>query len=100
MTAPVVGSLRRGAAVTGDGVPSRGPKPPPAPVRGALVVDTSRGDRVGEFRGVAGPYWSLRPIRGGPEWEVDPVHVRPASAKERLHAETARANARSRGAVL
>ncbi|KDQ67009.1 hypothetical protein ACFYPK_21175 [Streptomyces halstedii] len=75
---------------------SKEPEPPRVPERGTLVVDTGRGDLVGEFRGVAGPYWSLRPIRGGPEWEVDPAHVRLAGAGERLRAETARANARSR----
>ncbi|MET8706503.1 hypothetical protein [Streptomyces californicus] len=71
-----------------------------APLVGALVVDTGRADRVGVFRGVAGPYWSLRPVCGGTEWEAEPNHVRPATADERLHAETARANARSRGEVL
>lgn len=72
---------------------------PPAP--GTLVVDTVRGDRerVGEFRGVAGPYWMLRPAKGGPEWEVLPEHVRPATPAERLAARTARENARSRGEV-
>ncbi|WP_098011121.1 hypothetical protein [Streptomyces sp. sk226] len=72
--------------------------PPPAP--GTLVVDTSRADRVGEFRGVAGPYWSLRPVGGGVEWEVEPRHVRPAVLIEQLRARTARLNARSRGEVL
>ncbi|MDT0399960.1 MULTISPECIES: hypothetical protein [Streptomyces] len=64
------------------------------------MVDTSRRDCVGEFRGVAGCYWSLRPVRGGVEWETEPDRVRPATPAERLHAETARANARSRGEVL
>ncbi|MFJ5889911.1 hypothetical protein [Streptomyces californicus] len=64
------------------------------------MVDTNHADRVGVFRGVAGPYWSLRPVCGGTEWEAEPNHVRPATADERLHAETARANARSRGEVL
>ncbi|MFD5900884.1 hypothetical protein ACFWHG_05220 [Streptomyces microflavus] len=73
---------------------------PVLPEIGALVVDTGRGDRVGEFRGVAGPYWSLRPVSGGTEWEAEPEHLRPADPMERLHAETARANARSRGALL
>lgn len=74
----------------------QGPPPP-----GALVVDTSRRerDRVGEFRGVAGPYWMLRPAKGGPEWEVLPEHVRPATPAECLAARTARENARSRGEV-
>ncbi|RLL67053.1 hypothetical protein [Streptomyces sp. Z26] len=70
------------------------------PVVGAVVVDTGCGDRVGEFRGVAGPYWLLRPVRGGREWEADPGHVRAASARERLAAWNARCNARSRGEVL
>ncbi|MFI6964943.1 hypothetical protein [Streptomyces sp. NPDC050149] len=75
-------------------------RPPP---RGTLVVDTSRGDRdrerVGEFRGAAGPYWMLRPAKGGPEWEVLPEHVRAATPAEALAARTARENARSRGEV-
>ncbi|MFH8881383.1 hypothetical protein [Streptomyces californicus] len=82
------------------------PAAPPAsellalPVLGALVVDTGRGDRVGEFRGVAGPYWSLRPVGGGTEWEAEPHRVRPALLMEQLRARTARLNARSRGEVL
>ncbi|MFC5799440.1 hypothetical protein [Streptomyces formicae] len=63
------------------------------------MMDTSR-RRVGEFRGVAGPYWSLRPLGGGAEWEAEPEHVRPADPRERLSAETARVNARSRGDLL
>ncbi|MFI1935038.1 hypothetical protein [Streptomyces sp. NPDC020330] len=70
------------------------------PAPGTLMVDTSRGNRVGEFRGVAGLYWSLRPVGGGIEWEVEPRHVRPALPIEQLRARTARANARSRGEVL
>ncbi|MCC5036316.1 hypothetical protein DMH02_024795 [Streptomyces sp. WAC 00631] len=66
---------------------------------GVLMMDTSC-DRVGEFRGVAGPYWSLRPIGGGTEWQAEPEQVRPVDPIERLHAETARANARSRGEWL
>ncbi|MFF3019780.1 hypothetical protein [Streptomyces sp. NPDC057939] len=75
-------------------------KPPQPPSAGALVVDTSRGDRVGEFRGVAGPYWSLRPVRGGTEWEAEPRHVRPAEPMERMRAENARRNARSAKGLL
>ncbi|MCX4652216.1 hypothetical protein OG249_09935 [Streptomyces microflavus] len=74
--------------------------PPDLPAPGTLLVDTSRADRVGEFRGVAGLYWSLRPMGGGIEWEVEPQHVRPALPIEQLRARTARANARSRGEVL
>ncbi|MFG3406244.1 hypothetical protein [Streptomyces sp. NPDC048142] len=75
-------------------------EPPDPPIPGALVVDTARGDRVGEFRGVAGPYWSLRPVGGGAEWEAEPRRVRPALLIEQLRARTARLNARSRGEVL
>ncbi|WP_443080696.1 hypothetical protein [Streptomyces sp. PTD5-9] len=64
------------------------------------MVDTTQGERVGEFRGTAGPYWSLRPVRGGVEWEADPTRVRPADPMERLRAETVRANRRSRGELL
>ncbi|MFD4794302.1 hypothetical protein [Streptomyces anulatus] len=74
--------------------------PPALPAPGTLLVDTSRADRVGEFRGVAGPYWSLRPVGGGAAWEVEPRHVRPAVLMEQLRARTARLNARSRGEVL
>lgn len=80
--------------------PSTTSTPAPAPAPGTLLVDTSRADRVGEFRGVAGPYWSLRPVGGGAEWEVEPRHVRPAVLIEQLRARTARLNARSRGEVL
>lgn len=91
-----------------DAVPTAPERPvvPPAPEPlflpglGALVVDTGRGDRVGEFRGVAGPYWSLRPVGGGTEWEAEPQRVRPALLMEQLRARTARLNARSRGEVL
>ncbi|MCX2969352.1 MULTISPECIES: hypothetical protein [Streptomyces] len=69
------------------------------PKPGTLVVDTHRG-QVAEFRGVAGPYWSLRPVCGGAEWDAEPAHVRPAEPIERLRAEVARANARARGELL
>ncbi|AWZ07515.1 MULTISPECIES: hypothetical protein [unclassified Streptomyces] len=73
---------------------------PPPPTPGTLVVDTSRDDRVGEFRGLAGPYWALRPVRGGPEWEAEPRDVRLPDPMERLRAETARRNARSTEGLL
>ncbi|MER5812539.1 hypothetical protein ABT143_30875 [Streptomyces sp. NPDC002033] len=73
---------------------------PPPPVPGTFVVDTGHADRVGEFRGLAGPYWSLRPVRGGPEWEAEPARVRLADPMERLRAETARRNARSAEGLL
>lgn len=80
--------------------PAKVPEVPEVLEPGALMVDTSRDDRVGEFRGVVGPYWSLRPLGGGTEWDAEPEHVRPADPIERLSAETARANARSRGELL
>jgi len=64
------------------------------------VVDTGHGGRVGEFRGLAGPYWSLRPVCGGPEWEAEPERVRLADPMERLRAINARKNARSEGRIL
>lgn len=76
------------------------PQPSRPPALGALVVDTSRADRVGEFRGMAGVRWSLRPVGGGREWEAEPGHVRPALVMEQLRARTAWLNARSRGEVL
>ncbi|ARF77312.1 hypothetical protein ACIOD0_16425 [Kitasatospora albolonga] len=75
-------------------------EPPRVPNRGAVMVDTSLGDRVGEFRGLAGPYWSLRPIGGGREWTARPQDVRPALPIEEIRAKNNRMNARSRGEVL
>ncbi|MEE1771894.1 hypothetical protein PUR34_27985 [Streptomyces sp. JV185] len=74
-----------------------GPVPPSV---GALLVDVSRRDRVGEFRGTAGPYWSLRPVGGGTEWEAEPASLRAPSPMERMRAEIARCNARSEGRIL
>ncbi|WP_405436297.1 hypothetical protein [Streptomyces anulatus] len=84
----------------GENLRPNNQEPPDLPAPGTLLVDTSRADRVGEFRGVAGPYWSLRPVGGGAEWEVEPRYVRPAALIEQLRARTARLNARSRGEVL
>ncbi|MCP3822358.1 hypothetical protein NLX86_31015 [Streptomyces sp. A3M-1-3] len=64
------------------------------------MVDTARTNSIGEFRGLAGPYWSLRPVGGGPEWEAEPEHVRTPTPAERLSAENSRQNARSRGDLL
>jgi hypothetical protein len=85
--------------VSGESVLAHRREPPPVPALGALMVDTSGEGRVGEFRGVVGPYWSLRPICGGTEWDAAPAYVRPATPAERLSARTARENARSRGEV-
>lgn len=60
------------------------------------MVDTGHGNRTGEFRGLSGPYWSLRPVNGGSEWEAVPGQVRPPTPAERLTGENARVNARSR----
>ncbi|MFD7526863.1 MULTISPECIES: hypothetical protein [unclassified Streptomyces] len=84
---------------TEDGPPSE-QQPSQVPAPGTMLVDTSRRDRVGEFRGVAGPYWSLRPVCGGTEWEAEPVDVREPSPIERLRAEISRRNARSEGRIL
>ncbi|MFJ1924223.1 hypothetical protein [Streptomyces sp. NPDC088131] len=81
-------------------VPPDGQEPAHVPTPGTLMVDIGRGNQVGEFRGLAGPYWSLRPVCGGQEWEAEPEHVRRADPIERLRAENARCNARSRGEVL
>lgn len=70
------------------------------PAVGALVVDASRPGVIGEFRGIAGPFWQLRPVTGGAEWQADPEQVRFADRTERLRAENARCNARSRGERL
>ncbi|WP_231626327.1 hypothetical protein [Streptomyces apocyni] len=87
--------------MSGKNTPAeRQASPPPVPAPGTLVVDTSCARGVGEFRGLAGPYWSLRPLCGGTEWEAKPEHVRLAAPIERLQAENARCNARSRGELL
>ncbi|MFJ2921290.1 hypothetical protein [Streptomyces sp. NPDC087307] len=65
-----------------------------------LFRDSGHGDRVGEFRGVVGPYWSLRPLGGGVEWEAEPEWVQALTPAERLSAENALRNLRSsRGGV-
>ncbi|TXS67409.1 hypothetical protein [Streptomyces sp. sk2.1] len=75
-------------------------EPPQVPSPGTLLVDTGHRNRVGEFRGVSGPYWSLRPVCGGTEWEAEPADVRAPEPMERLRAEIARCNARSAGRIL
>jgi len=86
--------------VSAQNVPPDGHGPAHVPAPGTLVVDTGNGDQVGEFRGLAGPYWALRPVCGGPEWEAEPERVRPADPMERLRAINARKNARSEGRIL
>ncbi|MCT2592478.1 hypothetical protein LHJ74_21640 [Streptomyces sp. N2-109] len=80
-------------------VPTDGQEPAYVPEPGTLMVDMRHG-RVGEFRGVVGPYWLLRPVCGGTEWEAKPEHVRLTAPIERLRAENTRCNARSRGEYL
>ncbi len=53
--------------------------PPELPALGTLLVDTSRDNRVGEFRGVAGFYWSLRPMAAAPSGRSNPVTYGPRS---------------------
>ncbi|GAB2876368.1 hypothetical protein GCM10027074_50500 [Streptomyces deserti] len=62
--------------------------------RGTLVYDP-KSDKVGEYRGKAGPYAMLRPVGGGREWEADRDLIRPATPEERLSAGVQAANARS-----
>jgi len=62
--------------------------------QGTLVYD-ARTNKVGEYRGKAGPYAMLRPVGGGREWEADPGAVRPATPEERLTASVKAANSRS-----
>ncbi|WP_405750269.1 hypothetical protein OHA19_12655 [Streptomyces sp. NBC_00012] len=83
-----------------EGDPLGEQKPQQVPSTGTLLVDTGRRDQVGEFRGTAGPYWSLRPVSGGREWEAEPANIREPSPMERLRAEIARCNARSEGRIL
>ncbi|MGW1355342.1 hypothetical protein ACWCQE_39785, partial [Streptomyces sp. NPDC002409] len=70
------------------------------PSLGTLLVDTGRRNRVGEFRGVSGPYWSLRPMCGGTEWGAEPADVRALEPMERLRAKIARHDARGAGRIL
>ncbi|MEU6480843.1 hypothetical protein ABZ858_28985 [Streptomyces sp. NPDC047017] len=86
--------------MSGTHSPADPREPRTLPAVGTLMVDAGRDDAIGEFRGVAGPYWSLRPVCGGAEWEAEPARVRLANDAERLRAGTARANARSRGEIL
>lgn len=67
---------------------------PTAPECGTLVHDPVTG-RVGEYRGVAGPYAMLRPVGGGREWQADPRRIRRAAPEERLRAEVKAANDRA-----
>ncbi|WP_442817716.1 hypothetical protein [Streptomyces sp. NBC_01591] len=59
------------------------------------MADGKNGGRLGEFRGLSGPYWSLRPVGGGAEWEADPEWVRALTPAERLTTENALRNLRS-----
>ncbi|MGW7541377.1 hypothetical protein ACWGKQ_09680 [Streptomyces sp. NPDC054770] len=61
---------------------------------GTVVYDP-RTDKVGEYRGTAGPYALLRPLGGGREWEARADSLRPATAEERLSAEVRAVNRRS-----
>jgi len=71
----------------------------PVPKIGDLFLDSAR-ELVGEFRGMWGGKWALRPVKGGLEWEVDPKDARPLSPEQRLRTAVGQANARSRGDLL
>jgi hypothetical protein len=64
------------------------------PERGALVYDRESG-KVGEFQGMGGPYFMLRPVGGGREWQADPRLTREPTRDERLSAGIKAANSRS-----
>ncbi|RPE41706.1 hypothetical protein EDD90_4797 [Streptomyces sp. Ag109_O5-1] len=64
-------------------------------IEAGTVVYDPRSDKVGEYRGNAGPYALLRPVSGGREWEARPESLRPATAEERLSAEVRAVNRRS-----
>jgi len=51
------------------------------PAVGTVFVDTAR-TLIGEFRGIDGKSYCLRPLGGGREWTVDPKWVRPATESE------------------
>ncbi|MEU9447098.1 hypothetical protein [Streptomyces sp. NPDC048277] len=69
-------------------------------IEAGTVVYDPRSDKVGEYRGNAGPYALLRPVGGGREWEACPESLRPATTEERLSAEVRAANRRSSGPGL
>ncbi|WTV15119.1 hypothetical protein OG593_21605 [Streptomyces atratus] len=70
-------------------------EPSQVPSPGTLMRDSGHSNRIGEFRGVVGPYWALRPVGGGIEWEAEPEWVRALTPTERLGVENALRNLRS-----
>lgn len=50
----------------GENVCPNAQEPPDLPALGALMVDTARGDRVGEFRGSPAPAGRCGPLAAGP----------------------------------
>ncbi|WUN12926.1 hypothetical protein OHA74_10845 [Streptomyces phaeochromogenes] len=58
----------------------------------ALVVDTSKEDKIGYVMGHEGPCVQLRPPGGGLEWDANPDRVRPASETEVLRARVTELN--------
>ncbi len=48
------------------------------------MVDTDRGV-IGEFRGMVGGKYCLRPIGGGREWEISPQCARLATDRDRAN---------------
>lgn len=64
------------------------------PAVGTPLMDTAR-DVVGEFQGVVGGRFHLRPVGGGREWAVSPEYIRTPTTGERLSAGVAAANERA-----
>ncbi|WP_079024459.1 hypothetical protein OG250_07360 [Streptomyces sp. NBC_00487] len=58
----------------------------------ALVVDTSKEDKIGYVMGNEGPYVQLRAPGGGVEWDANPDKIRPATETEALRARVTERN--------
>ncbi|MFB6891574.1 hypothetical protein ACFCX4_19970, partial [Kitasatospora sp. NPDC056327] len=65
--------------------PSPSPRSRPSSRSTSAARGTAR-TPAAEVRGVAGFYWSLRPMGGGTEWEVEPRYLRTPFPIERLRA--------------
>lgn len=52
------------------------------PAVGTVFVDTAR-SLIGEFRGVEGDSYCLRPLGGGREWTCHPRWLEPATDEDR-----------------
>ncbi|OKJ70257.1 hypothetical protein AMK31_36865 [Streptomyces sp. TSRI0107] len=61
------------------------PKPEELPAVGTVMVDVCR-TLIGEFRGVEGDSYCLRPLGGGREWTVNPRWVQLATEEDKRDA--------------